>query len=95
MIELALVSLAPLPAVMTFVVVAFTVNGLVLKVTVGALSVPATAMLSRAFPALPTESPEPQAARSTSGRTMADTTDTRDRRTLMTFDRLEDGFTPP
>ena len=95
MIELALVSVAPLPAVITLVVVAFTVNGLVLKVTVGALSVPATAMLSRAFPALPAASPEPQAASNTSGKTMADTTDSRDRRTLMTFDRFEDGFNPP
>ena len=49
MIALALDSLAPLPGVTTLVVVTFTFNGLVLKVTVGALSVPPTLMVSRAL----------------------------------------------
>jgi len=81
MTELVLVSLAPLPGVTTFVVVAFTLSGLVLKVTVGAFSVPPTVMTSRALDVLASVFPEPQAARNTRGMTTADNTRKRDWRT--------------
>src|SRR5450759_1888076 len=81
MIELAVDSLAPLPGVMTLVVVAFTVSGLVLKVTVGALSVPPTVMTSRALAAEVSVLPEPHAAKNTKGMTAADTARKRGRRT--------------
>src|SRR5665648_745708 len=81
MIALALVSLAPLPSVTTLVVVAFTLSGLVLKATVGALAVPPTVTTSRGLAALASVLDEPQAARNISGMTAADTTRKRDRRT--------------
>src|SRR5450756_1863080 len=83
MIELAVDSLAPLPGVMTLVVVAFTVSGLVLKVTVGALSVPPTVMTSRALAAEVSVLPEPHAAKNTKGMTAADTTRKRGRLSLI------------
>ena len=47
MIESDLSSFAPLPGVITLVVVALTVSGLLLKVTLGALKVPPTVTPSR------------------------------------------------
>src|ERR1035437_1235728 len=80
MIALALVNLVPLPEVTIFVTVAFTLSGLGLKASVGALTVPPTVTTSRGF-ALASVLAEPQAARNTRGMTAADTIRKRDRRT--------------
>src|SRR5680860_252906 len=79
-ILLDLESLAPLPGVMTLVVVSFTLTGVALNVTAGTLSVPPTVTTSRPLSAGTSLSVEVQPARTTRDRRTADTIRTRDGR---------------
>src|SRR5450631_533226 len=80
MIALALVSLGPVPGVTILVVVAFTLSGFVLSVSVGALAVPAIVTPSSAL-AWALVLLDPQADRKTRGMTATESIRRRDRRT--------------